>query len=101
MNISDIFQRILLKPEWFLSTKSVIRLGVYVQGYIAALNDTNQPYDINEFDRFCKWVPVSLGINKSLNWSDIIYFMSGHDDERSIELTKELWAEFKASGERS
>ncbi len=99
IDISQVFERLLLKPEWFLGVPSIVRLSMYIQGYTAALHETGQEYDNTTFEAFCQWVPKKLHQGVSLSWASIVFFMSAHDETRSIELTKELWIEFQREQE--
>lgn len=95
MKITSVFEQLLENPTWYLTNNSILSLWSYLQGYMAALDETKCNYDFSELDHFFKWIPRRFEIENSLSWADVVFFVSGHDDLRSIELVRELWIEYR------
>jgi hypothetical protein len=95
VELSPIFEKILLKPELFLGANSVTRLRLYFEGYTAALRDANVPFDDQDLRNFFKWVENKFDFGGSYSWANIAIFVSFGDENRAIEMTKMLWIEYK------
>ena len=96
MKISDIFEEVLARPELFLGIASVSRLKAFMDGYRLAAERADPSIDQKLYCGFYDWVSEKYRINTSHAWADIVLFMSGNDEKRAIDLTKELWEKYKA-----
>jgi len=95
MNISNVFERLLHKPELYLGAKSLTRLWIHLQGYMTALDEAKISYDDQEFGSFCRWVEKTYNLSGSHSWANVVLFVSFGDECRAIEKAKTLWEEFK------
>jgi len=95
MNVSDIFDEVLSRPEMYVGARSVTRLHAFIQGYWIA----KYHYDgsaKNDFSRdFTKWIAERFDVKTSHNWASIILFMNGGDECLAFDMTKELWGLYR------
>jgi hypothetical protein len=95
INISEVFELVLLKPELF-GAGTVIKLWCYIEGYKKALNDAGVSCDSSEFDEFCEWVEVRHSfLHTDNNYAEIILFSAFFEEQRAMMEMKSHWTKFK------
>jgi hypothetical protein len=95
IRISDIFELVLLNPEFYLRAVSVTRLWAYIMGYTAALREAGIPFDDIEFEEFCRWVDDEYGFRTTNSCAEIVLFASHGDEFQAVERMKMRWIVFK------
>jgi hypothetical protein len=99
MTISDLFESLLLKPEFYLNAVSVSRLWAYIMGYTAALREAGIQVDDTEFQKFCRWVDDKYGFRTTNSCAGIVLFKSRSDEFHAMERMKALWTQFRQKPE--
>lgn len=95
MSLTQVFEQVLEKPELYIVNKSVTRLVSFIEGYKMALYDLDQSTNSEIYLGFQDWVAQRFNTQTSHNWASIILFRSLNDESKALDMTKELWHEYK------
>jgi len=79
-NIYDVLQIIKKRPKLYLARVSLVDLHVFINGYIACMNEyDNKKHDF--YPDFQEFVQQKYDVKFYKHWSDIIQFYSGGGEE--------------------
>jgi hypothetical protein len=92
MNSSELLDNMLERPTLYVGHESIIKIKAFIDGYEYAHENASRDKTYDEFQR---WVAQYFNVKSAHDWASIILFMA-LSEKRAFELTKELWAEFKA-----
>lgn len=95
MTLSELFDQILERPALYVGNISIIRINAFIQGYWYAKLLAKEEVKDDLYGGFTAWVAKRFQIDSMHDWESIIRFMA-LSELRAFEMTKELWAEYKA-----
>ncbi len=93
MTQTELMDLIFEKPAMFLGHASVFKMQAFVEGFGFAFIDENGTHIDETYSKFNKWI-VDRYRTGQYPWSSIVT-MIGVSEQRSFEVAKELWQEYK------
>lgn len=97
LTYSELFSRILARPEDFLPKPSLFKIKCFIGGYSFAKKDRFS--DGEFYQQFSWWVADKYFVKSSHDWQMIISFEAG-SEAGAIELARQLWQEYLQTVER-
>ncbi len=100
-NIQELIAHIRKRPEMYLGSLSVIRLGAFLDGYYFARWELKEnSHNFGTMNDFQDMVQERFSVVQSFGWDRILEFFAG-DDRKGLELFWKLWDEHLVNQENS